>query len=384
MLNFTYYNPVRVHFGKDQIKKIADEIPKNARVLITYGGGIIKKIGVFDQVIAALKGYTVFEFGNIEPNPKFEVLMQAVELIKKEKIDFLLAVGGGSVIDGTKFIAAAAYFEGNHWDILSKQAPIDKVLPFGCIVTLPAAGSEMNEWAVISNASTQEKLSFGSQKLFAKFAILDPTTTFSLPKNQTVNGIIDTFVHVTEQYLTYSVKAPLQDRFAEGILLTLMEEGPKVFNNPKDYEARANLMWSSTLALNNLIGSGVPQDWSTHMIGHEVTAKFGLDHAVTLAIILPSVLTHHKKQKREKLLQYAERIWNITSGSEEEKIEQAINKTRAYFESMGVKTRLSDYGISQDVIPELVKNLGNHGFATMGERGDIDLKASEEILRMSM
>lgn len=384
MINFTYYNPVTIHFGPNQIKELANEVPKNARVLLTYGGGSIKKNGVYDQVIQALQGITIVEFGGIEPNPKFETLMQAVKIIHDQKLDFILAVGGGSVIDGTKFIAAATYFEGNPWDILEKQAPIDQAMPFGCVLTIPAAGSEMNCGAVISKTATADKLNFMSPKVFPKFSILDPTVTFSLPKNQTANGIIDAFIHVTEQYLTYPVNAALQDRFAESIMQTLIEEAPKVMVNPKDLDARANIMWCSSMALNSLIGSGVPQDWATHRLGHEITAKFGLDHAQTLAIILPSLLTHKREQKRKKLLQYATRIWNITVGTDDEKIIQAINKTRDFFESLGVKTHLGDYGITAAAIPEILSQLKNHQLTTLGEHEDIDLIASEAILRLSL
>lgn len=380
MLNFSFYNPVRIHFGQNTITKLSDEIPPQKRILITYGGGSIKKNGVYAQVITALKGFTVFEFAGIEPNPKYETLMQAVDIIKQNNIDYILAIGGGSVIDGTKFIAAASCFDGDPWDILAKQAPIKEALPFGCVLTIPAAGSEMNAAAVISRESTKEKLFFINPIVFPKFAILDPTVTFSLPVNQTANGIIDIFVHVAEQYLTYSVNAALQDRFAESILLTLIAEAPKVMQNPKDYEARANIMWSSTLALNGLIGAGVPQDWTTHMIGHELTAKFGLDHGVTLAIILPSLLQIKREQKNSKLIQYAERVWNITTGTNAEKIDLAIAKTRDFFEGLGVKTKLSAYGITAAAISDILKQLEQHGMTALGEHQDIDLKTSEKIL----
>ena len=382
MENFVFYNPVKVLFGKGQIANIAPEIPTDAKVLITYGGGSIKTNGVYDQVKAALVGRNVIEFGGIEANPHLETLMQAVELIRKEGIDFILAVGGGSVVDGTKFIAAAVPFEGDPWDILAKGAPVTAALPFGVVLTLPATGSEMNIAAVITKWSTQEKLFFSSPLVFPKFSVLDPETTFSLPPRQVSNGIVDAFTHVMEQYLTYPVNAPLQDRMAESILKTLIVEGPKTLANPTDYDARANLVWSATMALNGLIAVGVPQDWTTHMIGHELTALHGMDHAQTLAVVLPSTLSIRRNRKRQKLLQYADRVWGLVDGSEEERVEAAINKTRDFFESVGVRTHLSDYGVSLETIPAVIKNLEKHGMTALGEHQDVSPQVVEQILAL--
>ncbi|MBD2252243.1 iron-containing alcohol dehydrogenase [Nostoc parmelioides] len=383
MENFVFYNPVKILFGKGQIAHIAAEIPTDAKVLITYGGGSIKANGVYDQVKSALAGRNVFEFGGIEPNPHLETLLQAVELIRQEGIDFLLAVGGGSVVDGTKFIAAAVPFVGDPWDILAKQAPVTAAVPFGVVLTLPATGSEMNNGSVVTKWETKEKLFFGSPLVFPRFSVLDPETTFSLPPRQIGNGIVDAYTHVMEQYLTYPVNAPLQDRWAESILKTLIEEGPKTLANPKDYDARANLVWAATLALNGLIGAGVPQDWATHMIGHELTALHGLDHAQTLAIVLPSTLSIRRDRKWQKLLQYAERVWNIVDGSEEDRVNEAIAKTRNFFESVGVRTRLSDYGVGLETIPLVVENLQKHGLAILGENKDVDSQVVEQILTLS-
>lgn len=380
MFNFTFCNPVKILFGKGQIANIAQEIPTDAKILFTYGGGSIKKNGVYEQVVAALAKRNWIEFGGIEPNPRLETLMKAVELARAEKVDFLLAVGGGSVLDGTKFIAAAVPFVGDPWDILAKRAEIKSALPLGTVLTLPATGSEMNTNAVITKWETREKLYFSSPLVFPKFSVLDPETTFSLPLRQIGNGIVDAFTHVVEQYLTFPVDAPLQDRMAEGILLTLIEEGPKTVNNPTDYPARANVMWCTTMALNGLIGVGVPQDWTTHMIGHELTAMHNLDHAQTLAIVLPSVLHYQKQKKREKLLQYAERVWQIKSGTEEERIDMAISKTRAFFESVGVRTRLSAYGLNTEIIPQIVDRLDKRRMFPLGERRDIEGTAVAEIL----
>ena len=384
MLNFTFQNPTKILFGKGQIAAIAREIPREQRVLITYGGGSIKQNGVYDQVLAALKGRAVVEFAGIEPNPTYETLMEAVRVVREQNIDFLLAVGGGSVIDGTKFIAAAAPFQGEPWDILAKHAPIQSALPLGAVLTLPATGSEMNGGSVVTRRATQDKLAFIHPLVYPRFAVLDPTVTFTLPPRQIGNGVVDAYTHIMEQYLTYPVNAPVQDRFAEGLLLTLIEEGPKGLATPEDYDVRANIMWCATLALNGLIGAGVPGDWATHMIGHEITALHGLDHAQTLAIILPSVMTVKRDQKRAKLLQYAERIWGLTAGSEDERINAAIAKTRDFFDRMGVHTYLRDYGIGTDAVPALLAQLERHKMTALGEHQDIDLATSRRILELSV
>ncbi len=385
MFNFQFHNPTKILFGKGVISKIAAEIPAQSRILITYGGGSIKQNGVLDQVLSALQGFKVEQFGGIEPNPSFETLMRGVAQVRAQKINFLLAVGGGSVIDGTKFIAAASLFDGDPWTILEQWgAPIKSALPFGAVLTLAATGSEMNSGSVISHRELKIKRPFSSPHVFPKFSALDPTTTFSLPLRQVSNGVVDSFVHVTEQYLTYPVGGKVQDRFAEGLLLTLIEEGPKALANPDDYDVRANLMWASTLALNGLIGAGVPGDWSTHMIGHEITAAYGLDHAQTLAIVLPALLTVKKQDKRDKLLQYAERVWNLREGSEEERIDQAIAATRNFFEHMQVRTHLSDYGIGPESINHLVNQLGKNGMTRLGEHRDVTPVISRRVLQLCL
>jgi len=382
MENFAFYNPVKILFGKGQIANIAAEIPVDAKILVTYGGGSIKTNGVYEQIKAALTGRTFLEFGGIEANPHLETLLKAVELIRAEGVNFLLAVGGGSVVDGTKFIAAAVPFDGDPWDILAKHAPIKAALPFGAVLTLPATGSEMNTSSVVTKWETQEKLFFSSPLVFPKFSVLDPETTFSLPPRQVSNGIVDAFTHVMEQYLTYPVNAPLQDRMAESILQTLIEEGPKTLLDLRDYESRANVMWCATMALNGLIGVGVPQDWATHMIGHELTALHGLDHAQTLAIVLPNMLTIKRDRKREKLLQYAERVWGLVDGDEDVRIDRAIQKTRDFFESVGVRTKLSDYGVGLDVIPLITDRFEKRGFVALGEHQDVTPKVVEQILAL--
>ena len=384
MNSFEFYNPVKIVFGRGKIADLPKLISPKYRVLITYGGGSIKENGVYDQVFDALKGYSVFEFGGIEANPKYETLMKAVALIRKEKIDFVLAVGGGSVIDGTKFIVAAVPFNGEPWDILTKRAPVVEALPFGSVLTLAATGSEMNSGGVISRIETKEKLAFGSPLLFPQFSILDPEATFSLPANQVANGIVDTFIHTTEQYLTYPVNAPIQDRMSEGILKTLIEEGPKALSTPLDYDVRANLMWSATMALNGLICVGVPTDWATHMIGHELTAYHGLAHGVTLAIVLPSLLRVMLDDKQAKLAQMAEPVWNITEGTEREKALAAIDKTEAFFQSLGVKTKLIEYGIGAENFAKIVTRFQERGWKGLGERRMITPEKVLEILKASL
>ncbi len=384
MQNFTFHNPTRILFGKGQIAAIGPEIPAGSRVLITYGGGSVVKTGTLAEVKAALSGLTLVEFGGIEPNPTYETLMRAVELARGERIDFLLAVGGGSVIDGTKFIAAAIPFAGEPWDILAKQAPINAAVPFGTVLTLPATGSEMNSFSVVTRAATQDKLAFGNPLAFPRFSVLDPTKTYTLPARQVANGVVDAFVHIAEQYLTYPADAKVQDRFAEGLLLTLIEEGPKALAEPENYAVRANLMWTATLALNGLIGAGVPQDWATHMVGHEITALHGLDHAQTLAIVLPAMLQIRRVGKREKLLQYAERVWNLRDGDEDARIDAAIARTRDFFESLQVPTRLARYGIGPEAIPPLLAQLERHGMKALGERQDVDLGRSRQVLELAL
>lgn len=381
MNNFEFYNPVHVIFGKDQLSKLSSQIPSTAKVLVIYGGGSIKNNGVYAQVLNALKGHIVLEFSGIEPNPHFETAMKAVELIKKEKVDFLLAVGGGSVIDATKFIAAAALYEGTDtWDLLAKRAPVKAALPLGAVLTLPATGSEMNSGGVITRQSTLEKFSFGSVLTFPKFSFLLPDAARTLPQRQVANGIVDAFVHVMEQYLTYPANAPLQDRFAESILQTLVEVAPAVYANPADYEAMSNLMWSATMALNGLIQCGVPSDWATHMIGHELTALHGIDHARTLAIVLPGLWSILKAEKKAKLLQYGQRVWGITEGSEDERVDKIITRTVEFFESVGIKTKLSDYGVKSDTIDLIVDRLEKRGWKAFGDRQLVTPEVVRQIL----
>jgi len=387
MNNFEFYNPVKICFGKGEIAKLSKLVPKGANVMLTYGGGSIKKNGVYDQVMTALKGYNIIEFSGIEANPHYETLMKGVALAKAHKIDFLLAVGGGSVLDGTKFIAAATLWEGSDpWEILSRRSEfhVEKALPIGTVLTLPATGSEMNGNSVVTRWETHDKLAFDSEHVMPVFSILDPEVVFSLPQIQVANGIVDAFAHVMEQYLTYPVNAPIQDRFAESILITLIEEGPKVLANRTDYESAANFMWAATMALNGLIGAGVPQDWATHTIGHELTAFHGIDHGQTLCIILPGIMNLKRETKKEKILQYGERVWKITDGTTNERIDATIKKTVGFFESVGIKTKLADYGVGSDIIVKVVDRFTKRGIKGIGERGDLTIADVAEILELQL
>lgn len=385
MLNFSFQNTTKIQFGEGQIKTLSELIPKTAKVLVTYGGGSIKKNGVYDQVAEALSEHTWFEFSGIEPNPTYDTLMKAQDLIRQHDIDFLLAVGGGSVVDGTKFIAAAALYEGDDpWDFIAKGQAIKQALPMACVLTLPATGSESNANSVVTRDGN--KLPFNSPLVQPLFAVLDPTVTLSLSDRQISNGVVDAFVHTIEQYLTYSVNGKVQDRFAEGLLLTLIEEGPKALaaETKNDLDVRANIMWAATMALNGLIGAGVPQDWATHMIGHELTGAYAIDHARTLSIVLPAVMKVCAKAKREKLLQYAERIWNLTEGDDDSRISRAIELTEQFFQTMQVPTRLSDIDLGKTEIDGLIEKLTQHGMLKLGEHSDITPEISRKILNTAL
>lgn len=377
MNNFTFRNPVKLIFGKGTIAKLSGEIPAGKKIMITFGGGSVRNNGVYDQVVAALKGRDFIEFWGIEPNPKIETLRRAIALGKAEKVDFLLAVGGGSVLDGTKLIAAGIPYDADAWELVLDERKIGEVLPFADVMTLPATGSEMNNGAVISNLATQEKFAFHHS--FPQFSILDPETTFSLPPFQIACGIADTFVHVMEQYMTATDISPLMDRWAEGILLTLIETAPAVRANPHDYDRMADYMLSATMGLNGFIALGVPQDWATHMIGHELTALHGTTHGQTLAVVLPALLDVMREQKRKKLLQYGERVFGIREGAEEERIDRTIRATEEFFRSLGLATRLHELGIGQETIDEIVRRFDERG-TRLGEGRNITGEVTRRIL----
>ena len=377
MQNFEFYNPTKIVFGQGVISKLTDLVSCD-RILLLYGEGSIKKNGVYDQVRSALKHKTIFEVSGVQPNPTYEKAMEAVHLIRKENIEFILAVGGGSVIDSAKFIALASCYEGEAWEILTnRELLLTKAISLGAVLTLPATGSEMNAYFVISRG--EEKLASGSPLVFPTFSILDPSVSLSLSPRQVGNGVVDAFVHVMEQYLTFPSDSPLQDRFAEAVLKTLLEEGPKSYS-VKDYSARANHMWSATVALSGIFGVGVPHDWATHMIGHELTALYGIDHARTLAIIFPSMMWIMRKEKFEKIKQYGERVLNIPVSNDED-IRKVILATVTFFHSVGVQTKLKDYDLGEEVIEKIVTKLTKKGFVPVGETGAVTLDKIQEILK---
>ena len=377
MNNFIFQNPTKLIFGKGQIARLSKELPKNGKILVTFGGGSVKKNGVYDQVISALEGFDYQEFWGIEPNPKVETLRKAVDICKRDNIDFLLAVGGGSVLDGTKLIAAAAMIESDAWELVCNPKLYGGTLPFASVMTLPATGSEMNRGAVISNLATGEKYAF--YNTYPKFSILDPQTTFSLPPYQIACGLADTFVHVMEQYLTVIDVAPLMDRWAEGVLQTIIEVAPKVRANQNDYDAMATYMLAATMGLNGFIAMGVSQDWATHMIGHEITALTGLTHGHTLVIVLPAVMDVMREQKGDKIIQYGERVWGITEGSRDERIDRTIAATEEFFRSLGLATRLSENNIGKEVAEQVVLRFKERG-TLLGENENIDYLTVEKIL----
>ncbi|WP_281297915.1 iron-containing alcohol dehydrogenase [Flavobacterium limnophilum] len=386
MLNFELYNPTNLVFGKGQIEKLSVLVPFGSKILLAYGGGSIFKNGIYVQVKTALSGFEIVEFGGIEPNPHFETLMKAVAVIKEQNIDFILAVGGGSVIDGVKFLSAAVHYDGDPIEILQKRIlfkDVSKVVPFGSVLTLPATGSEMNSGAVVTIAATQEKLTLGGSALFPKFSICDPSVIASLPKRQLQNGVVDAYTHVLEQYLTYPHDGYLQDRIAESILQTLIQVGPNVVENPTDYALASNFMWSCTMALNGLIQKGVPSDWATHMIGHELTALYGIDHARTLAIIGPNLYRVMFETKKGKLAQYGKRIFNLT-GTEDEIALEAINKTVEFFHTMGMQTKLSECAKDFEKTADFIVNrFEERGWIAMGEKQNITLEKVKSIVEMS-
>ena len=388
MFNFDFYNPTHIVFGKDRLSELDALVPKDAKVLITYGGGSAVRSGLIDRIVTDLGNRKVEQFGGIEPNPSLETCERAVAFIKEHGVDFVLAVGGGSVVDATKLIVMGATYDGPVIEVMKAgvpEVPVEMVpnpLPFGTVMTLPATGSEMNNGAVITYGDG--KFPVFSSLVFPKFSMLDPTLTFTLPEKQVKNGVIDTFVHTTEQYLTYPVDGRIQDRFSEGILKTMIEIGKETVENPENYDIRANHVWASTLALNGLIGAGVPQDWATHLIGHELTAAYHLDHAITLAIVLPALLEVKKADKLDKLAQYATRVWHITEGTKEEKADKAIAKTREFFESLGVSTHLKDYGLGAEAVDKIVKQLEDHGMTRLGEKGDVTPEVAREILTRAL
>ena len=380
MNNFSFQNPTKLVMGRGMIAELSKEIPAGKKVMITFGGGSVKNNGVYDQVKEALKNHQTVEFWGIEPNPAIETLRKAIALGKEEKIDFLLAVGGGSVIDGTKLISAGLLYEGDAWDLVKKGVATNTV-PLGTVLTLPATGSEMNNGAVISCHETKEKYAFYAN--FPVFSILDPEVTFSLPERQIACGIADTFVHVLEQYLTKTGESRVMDRWAESILQTLVEIAPKIRENKQDYQLMADFMMSATMALNGFIALGTSQDWATHMIGHEITALTGLAHGHTLAIVMPGTMYVMRKEKGEKIMQFGARVFGVVSGTHDFRIDETIRKTEEFFRSLGLTTRLSEEHIGTDVIDEIERRFTERD-VHFGEDGLVTGKVAKEILMRVM
>jgi NADP-dependent alcohol dehydrogenase len=382
MRAFQYENPTKIFFGAGQIESLRGAVPKDARVLCVYGRGSARENGVHAQVTAALAEHTVREFWGVSPNPELSDLQPVIELVRSEGIDFIVAVGGGSVIDAAKFVAVAARASIEPWTLLSRGVQVTDAVPVGVVLTLSATGSETNSVMAISNREKRQKLIYSSPRSYPRFAVLDPEVTFSLPERQVQNGIVDAFVHVLEQYLTFPVGAHLQDRLAESILSTLYEQGPVALREPQSYEARANLMWCATLALNGLIGLGVPQDWTTHHIGHELTALFGLEHARSLAVALPAVLQARRDAKAAKLLQLGERVFgvNAAAGSDKERIDETLSRLTGFLHAMGMSTRLADYGVSAEALDQVAVNLKASRRLRMGERLDITPEQAKAFL----
>ena len=386
--NFTFQNPTKILFGKNRIEEIDNEIPKDAKVLILYGGGSVKKNGAFDRAVSALGGRDWDEFSGIEANPTFETLMKAVHKVREGGFTYLLAIGGGSVIDGTKFVSAASLFEGDPIDLfgwgIGKGLPVQEVVPFGTILTLPATGSEMNSGAVISFVEKNAKVSFRGPKTFPVFSVLEPELTYTLPGRQLVNGLLDSFIHVMENYLTYPVGGILQDRYAESILQTLIEIAPRIIDiHHIDYNDRATFMWCATNALNGTINLGVPTDWSSHALGHEITLNHGLDHGRTLSIVLPAMMKVRKNQKWDKLVQYGKRVWGL-HGEDDEIVEQAIINTEKFFSSLGAPTRFSDVGLDEEVIPALLEGLKRHKKTSLSEHDDVTPEVAYEVYKTAL
>ncbi|MGA1932212.1 iron-containing alcohol dehydrogenase [Arcobacter sp. YIC-464] len=375
---YDYYNPTTIHFGKGKIQSITNHIPKDNKVLVVYGGGSIKKNGVYDQVAAALEGYDWIEFSGVEANPTYETMNKAVEVVKENNIDFVLAVGGGSVIDGCKYLIAASLYDGDAWDFLDGSAQVEKALPLGVVLTLAATGSESNTGSVITKKETNEKRFFHSVLSFPKFAVLDPTVMSSLSDRQLANGLVDAFVHTCEQYITKPNTSLIHDGYAQTILKGLAKLADD-WENRRDEAWLENLMLLANQALNGFIGTGVAQDWATHFIGHELTAFYGIDHARTLAIVQPSLLRVLKEDKKEKLLQMGTEVFNINE--DEEAVIKAIENL---YEKVGISTNLNDYEIDDKVIENVIKGLEAHGMTAIGENANITLETSEKILKLSM
>ena len=353
MLNFVFENPTKILFGKDQLTKLAKEIKKcHQRILLIYGGGSIKKTGLYDQVTAILKENNIFyvEQPGVQVNPRIDSVREGIKLCRENDLGMILAVGGGSVIDCAKTIAAGFYYTGDPWDFFTNTARITDALPVGVVLTLAATGSEMNVNAVINNQETQEKIGIGSRHLIPRFAILDPEFTFTVPPAQTAAGIADIMSHVFEQYFSSNDGAFLQDRMCESVLKTCIHYGPIAIKEPNNYEARANLMWSSTIGLNGLLSTGKATDWATHNIEHELSALYDMTHGLGLAILTPHWMEYVLDETTvKKFAEYARNVWEVQGTDDDfETARQGIKLTRQFFQSLGLGSKLSEQGVTED------------------------------------
>ncbi|MDV2490514.1 MULTISPECIES: iron-containing alcohol dehydrogenase [Campylobacter] len=379
MNNFSFECPTKIVFGKDTIPKLSNLLPENLKILIIFGGGSVRKNGIYEQVKNALNKHNVSEFWGIEPNPKLETCLKAVNLIKRDGIDFLLSVGGGSVLDATKFIAATAKFDGDPWDIVSKRAYFDKALPLGCVMSLPATGSEMNCVSVISNDSLKIKRSFRNELLYPKFSIIDPKTTFSLPLAQIQNGIVDTFVHILEQYATVDLNTDVQDGFCFAVIKTVIKNAKITINDPQNYDARANLCWAATCALNGWCSVGCTSDWSSHAIGHELSAVYGLDHGLSLAVVTTRLLRYNLEFKKAKLAKMGREVFGL-DGDEISVAKSCIDEIENFFKSTGIATTLTELGMDKACVANLISERFKQRNLIVGEHGNIDYRAAKQIL----
>ena len=377
-MEFSYHNPTAIEFGQGKIKKIANKIAKDKKILVVYGGGSIKTNGVYDQVIKALENHTFLEFSGVEVNPTIETMNKAVKIVKEEKIDFILAVGGGSVIDGCKYLAAASLYDGDGWDFLDGTKEVEKALPLGVVLTLAATGSESNNLTVLSKKQSDEKRMYFSNYSYPQFAIMDPSVMATLSDRQLGNGLVDAFVHTSEQYLTHPTTALVNDGYAETLFRGLVKLAD-TWENRRTYTWLENLMHIANQALNFQIGAGVPQDWSTHLIGHELTAYYNLDHARSLAVVQPYLLEVMNEDKKEKIAQLGKNVFGIQNDNK-----AVIKAIEAVYNKVGVPTKLSAYEIDDKVISNVSAALTKNGYTAMGENANITLDKVATILTMSM
>lgn len=387
MENFTYYNPVQLIFGKGQMEQLSMLIPNyGKKVLLVYGGGSIKRNGVYEKVQEQLNkiGAEVHELSGVEPNPKLSTVKQGVEICKQHGIEFLLAVGGGSVIDCTKLIAAASKYDGDPWDFVIKKATPEAALPLGTVLTLAATGSEMNAGSVITNWDTHEKYGWGSPLVFPKFSILDPTNTFTVPKNQTVYGMVDMMSHVFEQYFSHTTNSPLQDRMCESVLKTVIETAPKLLNDLENYEYRETILYNGTIALNGTLSMGVIGDWATHNIEHAVSAVYDIPHGGGLAILQPNWMKYVLSEGTAKFKQMAVRVFNVSDEgkTDEEVALEGIEKLREFWTSIGAPSSLADYNIDDSKLDLMAERAMANG--VFGKYKKLDKNDCLEILRMSL